>query len=187
MLPKEALEWVVRFYQANLPAGSEREQTKWLREFEDFTTVVIDGWHEQPPRFSWKHGSGPVPPATIEHLRLFQHDVEQALQRATTPKAVYLFPVKYGASYNHELFYNPDEDDFPTTMHRPDAAVYLLKSLLLWNRINNLIRECPEWDKDQDANIKCRRFFLCQHRSDEKYCQDACANRATQRKKRKGA
>ena len=189
MTPEQALEWVVRLYQVDLPSASQTEQARWIREFNEFTTVLIDGWHEQPPRFSWKHGgSGPEPPTTlVDHLNPFQHDVEQALQRATTPMGFHHFPTKSGASESYQLYCNPEEDDYPTTVYRPDAALYLLKALLRWNRSHNRLRECPEWREEQrHAKRKCRRFFLYENRSDEKYCQDACANRASQRRKRKG-
>jgi len=188
MTAEQALSWVVDFQHIDFASLSETARTQWQRQFETFSTVLIDGWPEQPARFSWKGQRGSAPRATKDELETFHEYVEHALTRATTPDSSYLFPVKYGASENYQLFCNPDEDDYPTTCYRMDAAMLLLKSLLRWNRGVKLLRECPEWNQDQRlVRVKCRRFFLIENRSHQKYCQDACDNRANQRNKRKGA
>lgn len=186
MTATDALAWVVQLHHAPLRAASETVLASWLRQLERFSIVVIDDWPEQPARFSWRYEKGMEPSATLDELREFQEYVTQALTRAVVPDAVCYFPVKYGASENYQLYCNPDEDDYPTTCFRPDACMLLLKALLRWNRKPQLLRECPEWNKDQRARVKCQRFFLYETRSHEIYCQKECGDRANQRNSRKG-
>lgn len=179
--PEDALSWIVKFSRADI----QEAPTQWMRGFEWFSTALLDGWVEQPSRYLWKGQQAPEPNTTVEELQEFKDRVDTALFQATEHNAAVVFLPKFPASANNTVFINVDEDDYSTTPCRLDAAAYLLRSIIRWNKSADRLRLCPEWNKDQKAKIKCLRFFLTEVRSNEMYCQSACGERANKRNQRK--